>query len=106
LSIKLTEVTVVSVAQILKNYSSSESSSSDEKYELTRKKKRVKCPRIENYAQTVVSRYIDYEFKNHFRLNIIFYTFNKFFKYTKKIFNYINRSTNKYIINVFILSLV
>jgi len=49
---------------------------------------------------------MDYEFKNHFRLNIIFYTFNKFFKYTKKIFNYINRSTNKYIINVFILLLV
>jgi len=46
---------------------------------------------------------MDYDgFKSRFRLNIIFFTFfNKFFKYTKKIFNYINRSTNKYIINVF-----
>jgi len=48
---------------------------------LQEKKKRVKRPRIKNYAQTVVSRYMGYEFKNHFRLNIIFYIFNKFFKY-------------------------
>jgi len=58
----------------LKNCSSSESSSFDEEYKsLQEKKKHVKRPRIENYLQTVVSRYMDYEFKIHFRLNIIFF---------------------------------
>jgi len=70
----MAEIAVVSVVQILKNYSSSESSSSDEEYESLRKKKHVKHPRIKNYAQTIVSRYMDYEFKSRFRLNIIFFT--------------------------------
>jgi len=74
----MAEVSLVSV-QILKNYSSSSTSSSDEEYEcfFQEKKKRVKRPRIENYAQTVVSRYMDFEFKSHFRLNIFlcFFTF-------------------------------
>jgi len=58
LSIKMAEVTIVSVVQILKNYSSSENSSFDEKYESLQqeKKKRVKRPRIENY--TLLSRVI------------------------------------------------
>ncbi|XP_018358625.1 PREDICTED: putative nuclease HARBI1 [Trachymyrmex cornetzi] len=66
----MVEIAVISVVQIMKNnYSSSdENSSSDEEYEilLRDKKKRVKRPRIENYLQTV-SRYMDYEFKSHFR---------------------------------------
>jgi len=58
----------------LKNYSFSESSSSDEEYESLQEKKHVKHSRIENYAQIVISRYMDYEFKNYFKLNIIFFT--------------------------------
>jgi len=42
------------------------------------KEKRVKRPRIENYTQTVVSRYMDFEFKSHFRLNIFFMLFYVF----------------------------
>lgn len=77
----MAQIAVISVVQILKNnYSSSDESSSSEEYEILvcNKKKRVKR-RIENYSQTVVSRYMDYEFKSHFRLDIIFYIFNEFF---------------------------
>jgi len=101
LSIKMAEVTVVSSVQILKNYSFSENSSSNEEYESLQEKKYVKHSRIENYAQTVVLRYKEYEFKSYFRLNITFFTLLISFL---NIFNY--GSTNKYIINVFILLLV
>ena len=49
--------------------SSESSDSSDEEWEevLNIRGKRALRPRIEHYARNVVSRYLDYEFKSHFR---------------------------------------
>lgn len=62
----------LSVKRILQNYSSDSDTSSDDEWQLFKKerKKRIARPRIQNYTQSVVARYLDYEFKSHFRLDI------------------------------------
>lgn len=67
-------VDVISMLLVRRRNNVSESSSSSDKdWEAAlRERKKLKLrPRITDYAD-VVGRYMDYEFKNHFRLVIIY----------------------------------
>lgn len=74
---------IVSTVQALENYSSdtdTDSSSDEEWYTIKEKQKRIRSFRIQDYVQSVVTRYEDFEFKSHFRLaDILFIKFKRLY---------------------------
>lgn len=64
-----TRIVLTQVTSRRRRDSSSSESSSDEEWQevLKVRGKRALRPRIEDYARSVVARYLDHKFKSHFR---------------------------------------